>query len=217
MAGMRSEQDAELWQKLKEIDARPTGYIDAGEVTSVVEAVIGSLSGDLSIADLKFYSELEELARYIQSAKREIREIQPHDISQRHIPMATDELDAVVNATAEATGAILDVAETIEKLVPTMPAETGQTVAAAVTRVYEACNFQDITGQRITKVVTALKHIEAKVAALLAAFGEADGVPSAADASAAPAGDDLMSGPQLPAHANRQAEIDAILAEFDKP
>jgi chemotaxis protein CheZ len=214
----REVEDAELWKKLKEIDARPAGFIDAGEVTAVVEAVISSLSGDLSIADLKFYSELEELARYIQSAKREIREIRPHDISATHIPMATDELDAVVNATADATGAILDVAETIEKLVPTMPRETGQLVSAAVTRVYEACNFQDITGQRITKVVTALKHIEAKVAALLAAFGEADAMPMAAPATPAKSagGDELMSGPQLPVSANRQAEIDAILAEFDK-
>ena len=32
-----------------------------------------------------------------------------------------------------------------------------------VTRIYEACSFQDITGQRIGKVVTALKAIEGRV------------------------------------------------------
>ena len=41
----------------------------------------------------------------------------------------------------------------------------------ATTRIYEACSFQDITGQRITKVVAALKAIEAKVAQIVATFG----------------------------------------------
>ena len=41
----------------------------------------------------------------------------------------------------------------------------------ATTRIYEACSFQDITGQRITKVVSTLKTIEAKVASIVATFG----------------------------------------------
>ena len=41
----------------------------------------------------------------------------------------------------------------------------------AVTRIYEACSFQDITGQRITKVVTTLKVIEEKVAHIISTFG----------------------------------------------
>ena len=44
----------------------------------------------------------------------------------------------------------------------------------ATTRIYEACSFQDITGQRITKVVTTLKTIEAKVAQIVATFGSGD-------------------------------------------
>ena len=42
----------------------------------------------------------------------------------------------------------------------------------ATTRIYEACSFQDITGQRITKVVKALHGIEEKVDAFVAAFGD---------------------------------------------
>ena len=215
MAG--GEEDADLHRRLAALEAQPALTVDTQEIAGIVDAVLESLSGDLSVADLRLYRELDQIADVIRRAKHEIAQIQPHDISEKHIPMATDELDAVIASTAEATGTILDVVETFEKLVPTMPKEMGDTVAAGVTRIYEACNFQDITGQRITKVVSTLKHIEAKVNALLAAFGE---TARAARAPAPPAfaeDDDrrLMNGPQLPAVANSQDDIDAILAELD--
>jgi chemotaxis protein CheZ len=88
-----------------------------------------------------------------------------------------------------------------------------------VTRVYEACNFQDITGQRITKVVKALQHIEQKVDGLLAIFG--DGLHLAtgegregSDLSRDEADRKLLNGPQLPDDASTQDEIDKLLADF---
>ncbi len=210
----RIAEDVELKQKLRNIAAEPPSAPDPSMITAVVESVLDSLSGDITVSNLKLYHELEQLARFIQSAKAEIAAIQPHDIREQHIPMATDELDAVVAATAEATGEILGAAEVIERSTSTMSPETSAVIAVEVTRIYEACNFQDITGQRITKVVNALKHIETKIDALLDAFGE-----SIARAPAAPAPvaeeDKLVNGPQLPVNANNQDDIDAILASFD--
>jgi chemotaxis protein CheZ len=210
----RRGEDADLLRKLAAIPSQGEPALDSGAVASVVEAVVASLSGDMSVADLKLYHELEQLARYIQSAKREIAQIQPQDISER-IPAATDELDAVVGHTAEATGTILDACEGLEKLASTMPPETAGSVANAVTRIYEACNFQDITGQRITKVVKTLKYIEEKIDALLTAFGEglADVPPPPPEPEDENAR--LMHGPQLPKDANKQADIDAILARLE--
>ncbi len=212
----RHGEDADLQRKIAAIAPKGAASVDPAAIASVVEAVVASLSGDMSVADLKLYHELEELARYIQCAKREIAAIRPHDISER-IPAATDELDAVVGHTAEATGTILDAAETMEKLAPSMPGETGAAIADAVTRIYEACNFQDVTGQRITKVVKTLKYIEQKIDALLAAFDDGNAVSRAApQAPQAKEDSELMAGPQLPSVANKQADIDAILAQLDK-
>lgn len=207
-------EDNDLTRKLDAAQARPRIAVDTAEVAAVVEAIVESLSGDMSIADLKLYRELEQLAQYIQRAKREIADIKPHDIRERHIPMATDELDAVVEATAEATGVILDEAEAVQKLASALPQPVGNKLAGAVTRIYEACNFQDITGQRITKVVKTLKYIEAKVDALLAAFGETV-VGKSVPSPPKPPDEDFVSGPQLPKAANSQDEIDAILASLD--
>jgi chemotaxis protein CheZ len=189
--------------------------IETAEITAVVEAVMKSLSGDVSLAEFQLYHELQRLADYIQSAKREIAAIRPDDIRAHHIPMATDELDAVVGATAKATGEILDAAETLEKMADTTGAAVGDEIRNVATRIYEACNFQDITGQRITKVVRTLKHIEDKIDALLSAFGE--GIKAVTPAVAEPPPKDdsqLLHGPQMPAEANKQDDIDAILANL---
>ena len=205
-------KEAALKRTLETIDASET-HASTADIAAVVEAVMRSLSGDVSVAEFQLYHELQKLADYIQSAKREIAAIRPDEICETHIPMATDELDAVVGATAEATGAILDSAEHLEKIAGTLAAPPADEVRNVATRIYEACNFQDITGQRITKVVRALKHIEEKIDALLSAFG--DGVKASAASAPAP-GDEshLLNGPSMPSEANKQDDIDAILANL---
>ncbi len=83
-----------------------------------------------------------------------------------------------------------------------------------MTRIYEACSFQDITGQRITKVVTTLKVIEEKVAHIISTFGP--NIPPMAKTGTHVASDaDLLNGPQLPANAMDQSDIDKLLASFE--
>lgn len=212
-----ANRESTLKRTLESLDTNAVQASPA-DIAAVVEAVMKSLSGDVSIAEFKLYHELQKLADYIQSAKREIAAIRPDEIRATHIPMATDELDAVVGATAEATGVILDAAEHLETIAGKLSADSAEEVRNLSTKIFEACNFQDVTGQRITKVVRALKHIEEKIDALLSAFGEgikATDVP--APAPTAPAsGDDaaLLHGPSLPQEANKQDDIDAIMANL---
>ena len=193
------------------------------EVGAIVHQVLASMSGDISASDLKLYKELEELARYIHHAKAEIAAIRPQDIRESHIPTATDELDAVIGATETATNTIMDACDTISGLAGNLAPEHGAVLIDCVTRVFEACNFQDITGQRISKVVKTLKTIEGKVDALILAFGEQAGhseaVAAQAEAPAAVSSMDsdlaLLHGPALPGTAIDQDEIDRLLASFD--
>src|SRR5258708_4311760 len=206
-------EDGDLTRKLDAVQARTRIAVDTTEVAAVVGSSLERLSGDKALPHLKLHREHEPLGQDIQRAKRESGEVKPNDIGERHIPMATDELDAVVEATAEATGAILDEAEAVQELAATLPPPIANKIAAAVTRIYEACNFQDITGQRITKVVKTLKYIERKIDALLAAFG--DTVAGKQAQLMKSPDEDFVSGPQLPKAANSQDQIDAILASLD--
>ena len=185
------------------------------DVADIVHCLMTSIEGDISLADLKLHDERADLVKYIRTARVEIAAIQPDRIRAEQIRPALDELDAVVMATAESTETFLDVAEALE----TMAEETGEEERAEImrglaTQIYEASNFQDITGQRIAKVVTLLHTIENKLTFLADwSTGTARvAVPVARDETE---DETLLTGPSLPAGANDQDDIDAILASFD--
>ncbi|HYG89297.1 MAG TPA: protein phosphatase CheZ [Azospirillum sp.] len=208
-----------LRQRLDAAAAEAREPLTREQVSEIVREVLDSMGGDVSAHSLKLYRELEDLARYIHHVKSEVAAIRPADIREEHIATATDELDAVVGATEKATFAIFDSCDAIGAVAGAVDAENAAKLNDAVTRIYEACNFQDITGQRITKVVKALKHIEVKVDALVAALSaEAFNAPEPDPAPpAAPEDPDavLLHGPQMEANAISQDEIDRLLASFD--
>jgi chemotaxis protein CheZ len=186
-------------------------------IEQAVRDVLGSLAGDMTAAEACLLAEMEALGQEVRRAKSEIAALCVDDINQSHIPRATDELDAVLEHTARATNEILDVCEGLEAMQQHLPPPESEKLGEAVTRIYEACSFQDITGQRISKVVSALKSIEARVAAVTARFGQPGAPPPPPPAAVTPAteGRALANGPQMPAAASSQADIDKLLASFD--
>ncbi len=211
--------DGELSARLHQLRAR---YPEpAPEVLAeVVHAVLTTLRGDLSGTEAALLGEVAELGRTIAIAKAEIAALRVADINTSHIPSATDELDAIVAHTARATESILETCETLDQVAAELDAESQQPLAAklqqATTRIYEACSFQDITGQRITKVVTTLKAIDAKVAQIIATFGaEVAELPAAPAVELPQSAGVPMHGPQLPENAMDQTDIDRLLASLD--
>ncbi|TAN57587.1 MAG: chemotaxis protein CheZ [Rhodospirillales bacterium] len=214
--------DRDLEQRLAEIRESSGGTVRVDQIGEVVQSLLDSLSGDLTAADLRIYQELEGLATYIRAAKAEIAQLRPQEIKEHYITSASDELDAIVEATEGATNDILDAVEAIEAVAAEAPEGINQKLSELTTRIYEACNFQDITGQRITKVVRALKHIEEKIESLVKALGgEAHEPAPASDGKPAffthggEGEQDLLNGPQTPGKANKQDDIDALFSSFD--
>jgi chemotaxis protein CheZ len=182
-------------------------------ITEVVRAVLTTMSHDLTAKEATLLHEVEELARTIATAKSEIAELRVDEITGHHIPSATDELDAIVEHTAIATNSILESCEAVDEVSSAVGGESAAKLQAAVTKIYEACSFQDITGQRITKVVNTLKTIEEKVAHIIGAFGPSAALSGGGESRIATDAD-LLNGPQLAAHAMDQSDIDKLLADF---
>jgi chemotaxis protein CheZ len=173
------------------------------------------MSDDLTAHDTALLLEVEELGRTIANAKLEIAALKVDDITGCHIPFATDELDAIVAHTASATDAILESCETLDTVAATLNGDAADKLQEATTRIYEACSFQDITGQRITKVVGTLKTIEEKVARIIATFGQKTaGLPMRPPVELTGEAE-LLNGPQLPRQAMDQSDIDKLMASFD--
>ena len=189
------------------------------DIIRIVQSVVETMEGDLSGPAVKLYYEFEAHAAFIQKAKQDIAVLSPGEIQEKHIPSATDELDAIVTATEHATGEILDSAEKIEAVFEDVDDKIRAKLNEAVTNIYEACSFQDITGQRISKVVSTLKEIEEKVQGLVSTFGSSlpsvEAKENGGDQKKQEDGRDLLNGPQLPGTGKSQEEVDALLNDFD--
>lgn len=207
--------DQDLLQRLEDVRKERGDTVHIDDVAEIVHALLQTVTGDVSAGDLRLYRELSSLAQYIHSARSEIAALRPDEIRSDFIPTATDELDAIVGATETATNCILDAAERLEGIAPLVDQEVAERLTEVTTAIYESCNFQDLTGQRITKVVKVLKTIEERVGTLVKIFGEELGEPYERKEKEILTDEDLLNGPQLPDSAAGQAEIDRLLAGFD--
>lgn len=201
-----------LQARLAELSSRWPATAPA-MVAEVVQSVLSSLRGDLTSVETALLDEVGELGRTIAAARAEIAALKVDDITASHIPSATDELDAIITHTAAATDSILEVCETLDGVAAGLHNDAASALQDATTRIYEACSFQDITGQRITKVVATLKAIDVKVAHIIAAFDTRGATSS--KLGELQSDTRLLNGPQLPANAMDQSDIDKLLASFD--
>lgn len=167
------------------------------------------------VEDGRLSAELMAMREAISATKREIADIQRPPGGAAGIQRAACELDAVTEATERAATTILEALEEIE-LSANLLKSSGRpdqrdSVHAILDRVlvlYEACNFQDITGQRIRKVVTTLKFVEERVERMSAAWsGMASHDVTTALAPAATS----LTGPCLPGEPGHvsQSDVDA--------
>lgn len=192
------------------------------DVIKIINTVIDKAQGSSSGQTVEtLFEELHGLKAIIEDTRSDIRSAGASDISSKHIPTATDELDAIVEATETATGGIMDACENLQGLSGSLADKEGAAkIEAEVTRIFEACSFQDITGQRISKVVSSLQQIEEKVNSLMSVLGyetDASVSPQSPDEDKADVNDEqsLLNGPQDADKAISQDDIDKLLADFD--
>src|SRR6266850_236210 len=133
------------------------------DIISLAEVAAQSMQGFFQAMDSKVYRELREIAGYIESMRTEIGALQVNDLKESRIPSAGQELGAIVAATEAATDTIMTCAEAVMGADASDQAAYKALVDDKMMVIFEACSFQDITGQRIAKVVETLQHIEQRV------------------------------------------------------
>ncbi len=194
------------------------GEISLVEIMSLAELMVGSMQSFFKELDTSIYKEFRELADYIGTAKNEIGRLQANELSDNYIPSAGEELDAIVAATESATNTIMGAAENIMEADPSNPEAYQGTVNDAVMEIFEACSFQDITGQRITKIVETLQHIDDRVSRFASALGASDvGGHFDQDEAAREQRKQelLLNGPQALGEGVSQDDIDALLGSSE--
>ncbi len=166
-------------------------------------------------------TELRALAVCIEQTKAEIAALRPAGSYEDRLMTVTSELDAIVNATEGATHTILEAAEKIDTLTHTIAAQEKDSyirhladeISEHVIKIFESCNFQDITGQRITKVVRTLQYVEDRVNAMVSIWGSEgfENLPPPPDPKADLDPDHkLLNGPALENQGISQDDIDKL-------
>ncbi|MBX9711574.1 MAG: protein phosphatase CheZ [Xanthobacteraceae bacterium] len=132
----------------------------------------------------KLKVELDLIHDAINRTKQEIAVLHGSSFSGDEMAKVTGELGAIVGGTEEATDQILAAAEAIDQAATALASGTSHDQHARLTAdiservvgIFEACNFQDLTGQRISKVMNTMKFIEHHINVMMDIWGGVDAI-----------------------------------------
>jgi chemotaxis protein CheZ len=153
----------------------------------------------------KLKIELDVIGDAIKQTRSEIVSLQDQGFDSSRVARVTQELDAVFDDASGATDRILKAAEEIDQHAQALMScvkgahEQGlaQDIQDRVTAIFEACNFHDLTGQRISKVAGTLKMVEEHLARMMEIWSVIERFNVEAAQSAAGSLDGLINGPKL--------------------
>ena len=197
--------------------------MDNSEVMAAIGALGAKLDRFLTVDHTqieKIQIEISDIAGRIKATKVEMAALRHPLSNQDKFMEASEQLSAVVRATETATNAIISAAEEIEDIVHEVRSQLPEgyqnsrlkDLTDLTLRIFEACNFQDLTGQRITKVVQALAFIEERIDGMMSVWNtkEFEALPLPPDISKHDDGL-ALHGPQEDKPSSiSQADIDAL-------
>jgi chemotaxis protein CheZ len=200
----------------------PSAEVDAlrQEIKTLGSKIDSFITADHTEID-RVRQEVQSIAERINSTKKEIASLR-HPLTTANddkFAVASTELGAVVKVTEEATNNIMRNAEKVDEIVQEVRTHLKDSYAASqlqevsdlIVNIFESCTFQDLTGQRITKVVKTLEYIEKRVDTMMEIWGkkEFEAQPLPPDITKVD-GDLKLHGPQEKAEAISQSDIDKL-------
>jgi len=162
--------------------------------------------------------ELTGLLRYIHRVRQEIAAINNPADEDFHFNSMGEQLDAIVKATEQATNRIMEAIERNSDIMDDVRAkvadeEVGKLLDKMTDNnndVFEACSFQDITGQRVNKVVKSITYVEDRVNSLVEIWGKDVMAEVAVETIEKTEDEKLLDGPQLEGKGLSQDEVDSL-------
>lgn len=214
MAWMKSEQFKAVYEFLQSKNPDETTLADVLQLADISARSMERFFADMDNAVVR---ELREIAGYIESLKHEISALKANEIKTSRIPAAGLELSAVCKATEAATNTIMECAEAVMEADGRDPAAYKALVEEKMMIVFEACSFQDITGQRISKVVETLQLIDERVSRFTKAIAARDSVDPEIMSERERKREErkqrlILNGPQLGGPETSQSEVDQLFS-----
>ncbi|WP_310621120.1 protein phosphatase CheZ [Flexibacterium corallicola] len=197
-----------------------TTEITLNDVMRLAEVMAGSMTDAVIQVQPNFTEELMAIGAEIARMKSEIAKLRVAEMKSNRIPEAGRELDAIVSATEEATNSIMEAAEAIMAADPEESEAYVDTVNAQVMEIFQACAFQDITGQRISRVVRTLNFIDERVSTFIEHLRLSQEVNASDEVEESEeekrARELILHGPQHVGEGVSQGDIDALMGSSDQ-
>jgi chemotaxis protein CheZ len=168
--------------------------------------------------------ELVGLFGHLNKLRKELASL--HGGEEHNFVSMSETLDDIVKNTENASNTILESMESIDETLGTLRSSADPLVIEACSRindrvneVFEACSFQDLTGQRITRLVKGLTFIEERVNAMIRVWGR-DEISKVIDEvkqeqSEKTEDQKLLHGPQSETKAIAQTDVDKLFSQDD--
>lgn len=212
MSQMTAEHVARVIDFLR--NGRKSEDVSLDDVMRLAELMAESLQSFFVTMDATVYRELGDMAREIANMKVELGQLGLAEMREDRIPAAGRELDAIVEATETATNTIMTAAEEIMGADPSDADAYAAVVNDRIVEIFEACSFQDITGQRIQKVVSTLSALDKRITTLVDRLKvmRVSDTPAEETAEERRKRELILHGPQHKGEGVSQDDIDALLA-----
>lgn len=173
------------------------------------------LAGERPIAASNVPHARDDVLRMRQALQRARQELTA--TMDARLQRMAEELKSIRRDTDSATHTVLGKIEQIDDMAKTLAAALkseqhralAQDIQEHATRIYEACNFQDIAGQRIANALLAIEAVESQLARAAATLDERLTTQATTERNA------LVNGPRLTGdigHAS-QDDVDLIFSE----
>ncbi len=217
----RNAEKVQLALVVEFLKNKDRGRIKIDDIIGLAETMAKTLDSTMFRVDSELHTEFSAIASEISSLKRDIYDLRPDHLRFERIPEAGRELDAVLEATEEATHAIMEAAETIMAASDSDPAAYRELVGDKVMEIFEACTFQDLTGQRVRKVVKTLSWIETRIAKIAEKLSVVP-FPVATDEPPEETEDErrmrelILNGPQMKGDGVTQSDVDDFFAKSNQ-
>lgn len=185
----------EIMSELRAIRAQMAAPDSSSATSAIGESVTNEVAETQALLETyraqieqceKLKVELDLIYDAITRTKREIAVLHGKSFNGEEMAKVNGELGAVVGGTEEATQQILEAAEAIDNAATALSSVTSpdqqkllsEEIQERVVSIFEACNFQDLTGQRIKKVMTTMKFIENHITVMMDIWGGVDAIKS---------------------------------------
>ncbi|MCE2993276.1 MAG: protein phosphatase CheZ [Alphaproteobacteria bacterium] len=209
---MTTDSSQNLEQELEVIRYSKGSGLRFADIEMLIQAMINSTSIN-DPHNIIISQELLSVQNEIQYLKNNLASSSDSSDTYDLIISAITDLRDVFKIQESSTNEILDLSEKIMSIASSQQPDKQAIVDAAI-NICEKCNFQDLSGQRIQRVLNNLSKLEYVICTVLKAFMGIQVKRNSAKEQPVNANDSstLMKGPQTLDKAPSQEDIDKLFA-----